>query len=463
MGGGIVKERFTLEITDNETKAYIIYNHSLEDLDLANRESLIRETLTFLNQKGIVHGIKKNLFNAAIVNGVRYLIAEGTPAIDGKDAEVRLYQLQEVRPEVREDGKVDYYELKLINRVTAGNWLGERIEATDGIPGKTVYGSTIKPVKGKTIPLNYDKNSVKEVYENGKTTLFAKINGAVNYTNGKLNVSNFLEVNEVGIPTGNIKFDGYLTVKGTVCDGFSVEATKDIEINSSLGLGNPKSIISTGGSIYIKGGISSKTRVFVKAAKNVFIKFLDNVDVYCGGTAHIGYYCLNSNIEAKEIFFDAPNGKIIGGNLKADIRIAAPFIGSESERKTIIEVKGFNRQGLIESLEALLRKISELKTDQQRLRSAISTLNSGSNNVSQKNELSELSDKLYKLNEQIKNLEEERKNIANYLRTRGEGEIIAQKKIFPNCTLILSNNVVGITEPTIAVDMYVVNGEIKYL
>jgi len=47
-----------------------------------------------------------------------------------------MYELEEPRPEIREDGKANYYELKLINKVKAGDWLGERIDATEGFPGK---------------------------------------------------------------------------------------------------------------------------------------------------------------------------------------------------------------------------------------------------------------------------------------------------------------------------------------
>lgn len=461
---GELRERISIEVSPNNTSATATFNLPDSELNIDKRPLLIKELYTVLEQKGIIYGKNTDKLNGELNSGVPYLVAQGAAPVEGTDAVVSMYQLQESKPEVRDDGRVDFYELKLINRVKVGDWLGERIEATDGIPGKSVKGDEIKPIKGKTIQLQYDKNSVQEVYNNGKTTLFSRFNGAVSYANGKISVSNHLEISgDVGLSTGNIKFDGYLTVKGSICDGFSVEATKDIEINSALGLGSIKSVVSTGGSIYIKGGISSKSRVEIKAARNVFIKFVDNAKIYCGGIAHIGYYSLNSEITSKELILDASNGQIIGGCVKAEIRVSSPIIGSEIERKTIIEVVGFNRQAMIEALEDLLHKMSQMKTEQQKLKAYLSSADTALMNQFQKKEYNDASERLYLIRDDIKNLEDERKNIAEYLKTHGEGEIAAAKKIHPNCTLILKGVTNDITSAAPAVTYYFQDGEVKQL
>ena len=133
--------------------------------------------------------------------------------------------------------------------------------------------------------------------------------------------------------TGNIKFDGCVTIMGTVADGFYVEATKDIEINGALGLGNIKGITSHEGNIYIRGGIAAKNHVEIKAKKDVFIKFLDNVTVKCGGAAHIGFYCINSNVYAKEVYIESFRGNIIGGRVYSQIKISVPILGSALEKE----------------------------------------------------------------------------------------------------------------------------------
>ena len=461
---GELKERITIEISPGNSSATASFNLSNEELDISKRQNLLKELYSLLEQKGIIFGIKSDHLNGELHSGVPYMVAEGILPVDGTDAVIKMYELQEAKPEIREDGRVDYYELKLINRVNAGDWLGERIEATEGIPGKSIKGEPIKPIKGKTLQLIYDKNSVQEIFNNGRTILYSRFNGAVSYANGKISVSNHLEISgDVGLSTGNIKFDGYLTIKGSVGDGFSVEATKDIEINSVLGLGSVKSITSTGGSIYIKGGISPKGKAEIKAAKNVFIKFVDNANITCGGIAHIGYYSLNSNIHAKEVVLDASNGQIIGGYIKADIRISAPIIGSEIERKTVVEVSGFNRQAMLEALEGLLRKISEFKTEQQRLKQLVSTADTSKMNQFQKKEYNDMNERLYSIREDIKNLEDERKNIAEYLKAHGEGEIAVTKRVHPNSTLIIKGQINEITSTALAATFYFQDGEVKQL
>lgn len=461
---GELRERITLDMAPDNFSATATFNLSKEDLDPDKRQGIMKELHTLLEQKGIVFGIKNDFFTDELHSGIPYSVAEGIRPVDGNDAVIKMYEMQDAKPEVRDDGRVDFYELKLINRVNAGDWLGERVEATDGIPGRSVKGELLKPVRGKTLQFAYDKNSVQEVYHNGRTVLYSRFNGAVSYINGKISVSNHLEISgDVGLSTGNIKFDGYLTIKGSVGDGFSVEATKDIEINSTLGLGSIKSVISSSGSIYIKGGISPKNKAEIRAAKNVFIKFVDNANITCGGIAHIGYYSLNSNIRAKEVVLDASNGQIIGGNIKADIKISAPIIGSEIERKTVVEVSGFNRPAMLEKLEGLLRKISELKSEQQRLKQLVSSADTSKMDPVRKKEYNDASERIFFIRDDIKNLEDERKNIAEYLKAHGEGEIAAAKRIHPNSTLIIKGQINEVTSTTLAATYYFQDGAVKQL
>jgi len=462
---GVLKDRIVIEIFNNDLAAAVTYNLSKEELEPRNREKLIRETLAKLSEAGVVFGINKELFSGEIICGKQYPIAEGIPPIHGTDSIIKMYEMEEAKPTVHEGGKVDFYDLKLINRVKIGDWLGERIEATEGMPGTSVKGESIKPVKGRNFPLNYDKNSVQEIYYSTNTVLYSRINGAVNYSNGKVSVSNHLEIDgDVDLSTGNIKFDGYLTIKGTVFDGFSVEATKDIEINGDLGLGNVKEIVSTGGSIYIKGGISSKSRALVMAAKNVFIKFVDNADITCGGMAHIGYYCINSMINANNVILDSSNGQIMGGHIKAKVGISAPIIGTEMEKKTVIEVTGFDRKSMVGLLDSTLQKINTLKNEQQKLKQILAYFEEqGQLNPVQRKEYNSTIEKMFNNKEEIKNLEEERKNISNYLKARGDGEISVSKKIYPNCTLILKDIVIDIPTTIMSPTYYIQDGDIKQI
>ncbi|MCX7921600.1 MAG: FapA family protein [Clostridia bacterium] len=461
---GRLKERIIIQTLDRDLKATIVYNLPKEELSAANREKLVIETMAKLKEKGIVFGIKKDFFAGEICSGVSYVIAEGAMPINGKDSVIKMYQIQEAKPEVEEDGTVNFYEIKLINRVKEGDWLGERIDATLGTPGQSVKGQPIKAGDGKTIALLYDRNTVVETPESQKTVLYSKINGAVSYVDGKVTVSNHLEIEgDVDFRTGNIDFDGYLTINGTVIDGFQVTATNDIEINGNMGISNVKGITSKNGSIFIKGGISSKGKVEIKAAKNLYTKFVDNATIKCGEAVYISSHCINSSIEAKEVIIDSSKGSIVGGNIKAQIKVVAPVIGSELEKKTVIEVAGFDRAALTAELADIIEKINYSKAEQQRVKSIMLRLEARDKlNPIQQKEYNNNFQRLLALREEVKELEVKKKNISHYLLTKGEGEVCATKKIYPNCVIVIKKNRIEITSLTLATSIYWHEEEIKY-
>lgn len=455
---GELKERIKLDVSPDGLTATITFNVPADELSPSFVQKLEQEIMSLLIKKGIVYGVNLGFLRDGLVAGKPYIVANGAAAVNGVDSVIKMYELLESKPEIRDDGKADFFDMRLINHVDPGDWLGERIEAIEGKSGKTVRGEEIKPVKGKTFALNYNRNSVKEVAEGGKTVLYSRLCGAVNYTNGKIGVSNHLEIDgDVGVITGNIKFDGCLTIKGTILDGFSVEATDDIEINSQYGLGNIKGLVSTNGSIYIKGGISTKEKVEIRAAKNIYVKFADNVRIICNETVHIGYYSLNSDICASDVVFDSMNGQVIGGHIRANIHFLVPYCGSDMERRTTIEVKGFNRQSLVSRLDEVFREIGMKKKEQQKIKLQSSEM-SGRGISS-----AALSDRLYKLREEIKSLEEERKRIAVYLKTKGDGEIAITRRLYPNCSIILGGMHAKAPPDVYAVTFYLKDGEIKQM
>ena len=217
---GEFRNKIHLGISDDALTANIIFYMTKEELSAIPGDKLKSTVVALLRDNGVVFGVNLDFPDGGPEPFRPYTAARGIPAEDGRDAIIRMYELTEAKPKVSESGRVDFYEMKLINRVKPGDWLGERIEATDGKPGKNVRGEEIAPVKGKSAPLDYDKKTVEEIRTKTKTTLVSKINGAVNYVDGKISVSNHLEIDgDAGVATGNIKFDGYVTIHGTINDG----------------------------------------------------------------------------------------------------------------------------------------------------------------------------------------------------------------------------------------------------
>lgn len=462
---GVVKERIIIELSEDELRAYLTLCVEDEEISGRGKADLFKEILTKLSEKGVTFGVKNSVLLSKLVNNQPILIAEGIAPINGEDSVVKIYEMNEVKPEVKEDGNVDHYELNLINRVNAGDWLGERIDPKEGTPGRTVKGNVILPAKGKSYPLFYDRNTVKEVYENGKSTLYALINGAVHYDGDRISVSNHLEItSNVDFKTGNIDFDGFLTVKGSIEDSFSVAASKDIEILGDFGLGSVKDIVSNEGSIYIKGGIAGKNKAVIRSKKDIYTKFVSDTTIICDGSVHIGFYCLNSSIKAKEVILDSPKGQIIGGTIQADIKVVASIIGSSSEKRTYISVAGFDRNTLKANLEKLAVDIEKTKTELARAKQEVSVYSNTSGLTREQiNAYERIKDRFFEIRDKLRHLDDERKTVTGYLRTHGEGEVSVLKKIYPNSVLEIKRIIKEIYKPVLSTSYYVQDGQIKEL
>jgi len=454
-----IKEKVVVEVSGDELRAYITLNVDKSELE---GPDIIKEIVRKLNEKGVIYGIKKDALLSLYTNQP-ILIAEALLPEAGLDSQNKVYQLKEVRPEIKEDGNVDHYELNLINMVQKGDWLGEKILATEGKEGRNVRGNPLKPMSGKNYPLLYDKKTVKEVVEGGKSTLYAMSNGAVFFQGDSIGVSNHLEIKQnVGVKTGNVDFDGYLTVQGTIEDNFSVASTKDIEILSEYGVGNVKEILSHEGSIYIKGGIVGKGKTIIRCKKNLYIKYVADADIFCNGSVHVGFYCLNSNITAKEVILDSMKGQIMGGTINAEIRVVSAIIGSASEKKTNICVKGFDRNTYKEILNELSQKSEVLKVEINQYKQRISIFsNSLDGGKTKKEEYDRLNQKYNDLKVILQENEENKKNMMNYLRTKGEGEITILKKAFPNTILEIKKIQKEISKSVLRVSYYYNEGTIK--
>lgn len=456
---GELKQRVAVEISPDGFKAFVTLAVTPEELAYENRRKLKDEIVAKLAMEGVLFGIKEDVLLGSLENGQKTPVAEGRLPQNGKDCEIRMYEVKEPKPLVHADGSVDHYELNLINHVTKDEWLGERIEATPGEPGRNVKGVEVPPVPGKTIQLQYDKTTVYEVTQGNKTILYSLIGGAVNHKDGKISVSNHLEINgNVDFSTGNIEFDGCVTIKGTIDDNFIVVADGDIEVLDEYGIGSVRSLESRKGSIYIKGGISSRNKIKVRAARNVFVKYAANAEIEAGELVHIGYYCINSDITAKEVLVDSSKGQIIGGVITAEARVVANTIGTPSEKRTHIIVRGINKEKIRIRLEDIT---ADLQLKRERLIQLKNDIASASNNKAGPREIENLKEELADINRKIKMQEEEKKALGVYLRIHGDGEVVVQRKIYPNCMIEIKGSCKEISQACNAMVFYASDGELK--
>lgn len=433
-------QRIEIILSNDRYTARVKLN--ISDDELADISKIYTEIMRELPRRSINYGLLNIEIMSNINNKEPFVVAQGKMVVNGKDSEIKMYKLKNSKPEIKDDGKVNFYELNLINYVNEGDWLGERTDPTLGENGLTVTSEVINPKPGKLIPLFYDGKTVGAEKKGNITFLYAKISGAVHYENGKISVSNFLEIKEnVDFKTGNVKFDGYITVKGSIDDNFIVIASEDIEILGEFGVGSVKEINSTRGNIYIKGGIAGRSKAYIKSTKNIYSKFISDANIVCDETLHIGYYCINSNILAKELILESMSSQIIGGSINVSNKIVVGTIGSTSEVRTYIKIIGFDKE--------------KYKSDLLQLEKEINSLKNYINNSSDV-------ERIYEYKKELVKKEAKKVNFINCLKQKGEGDIIAYKTVNKNTIIVIKDKSLIVNEKLYNVIIYYENGEIKY-
>ncbi|MFE8702540.1 DUF342 domain-containing protein [Cytobacillus sp. FJAT-54145] len=438
---GEMKPLVHLMVSKDKMIAKIRLNSTQAELE-ENREKLISTILETLHNGGVKEGINVSVLHDELKVMKDITIAEGTEPQNGKDAEIIYFKLSDRKPTIREDGKADYYDMNFIDEVKKGTWLGEKTPPTEGTPGKTVTGEVLHPRNGKNKNFIYDRKTVGLFEEDGKSILRALVDGVVSFHGGKIAVGDHLIIEgDVGVETGNIEFDGSVTVKGIINTGYSVTATKDISVLGEMGVSGIKSITSKGGDIFIKGGVFGKGNSIIKAAKNIFVKHANECFLEAGEDINIGYYSIGSVLKGKNIITDMKQGKIIGGSIEAKGKVVTAILGNKMERKTIIQVEGFDRQELERDLEDILLNYKEKIINLETLKRKLDVFESFIHqlNPAQSSQYEEIKEEFEKELLELTSIDENRKSIMSLLETKGEGQVSIHEAAYPETLLQIKN------------------------
>lgn len=456
---GVEREKINVKISRDKLEAYVILNMAPEKLRKEARIELIQKVLDALIKAGVTYGINMDSLKGDLRPNEPILIAQGLKPVHGRDSIIKMYEIHEPKPTVIDHGKVNYYDLNLIQKVQAGDWLGERIDPVPGIPGRSVLGTELQPDEGISLPLHYDPSSVEMVREDGKDVLYALKTGAVYYLGDSIAVYDVLELKgNVDFNTGNIDFNGYVSIKGSVEENFSVRAGKDIEISGEYGIGGVNTIESLEGNIYIRGGIAGKNRARIICKKNLYVKFLSDVEVICEGSVFVGFYIRNSVIRARQVVVDSPRGQIVGGIIHADIKVECADIGNWMGTRTQIIVRGFNRNNLQNRIEELKALVKDKKDQLEKLKLLLKKpdIKGMDSSIHHKTR-----NALHQVQEEIKNLEAERQSLVGFVKTPGEGAVIVKKRIYPRVRLVIQDQVLEVGEEATASTFVVRDGMVQ--
>ena len=261
------------------------------------------------------------------------VVAKGKEIIQGKDAyiEYAFNTDNHIRPTIREDGSVDFFNLNTISHCRTGQVLATIIPEVPGQKGRNILGEELEPRAVKSTLFHFGRNI--EVSEDN-LRLISKVNGHVTLVDDKVFVSDILEVENVDNSTGNVDFEGSVQINGNVISNFTVTAKGNVIVNGVV----EGAVIVAGGDIIIARGMNGMGKGKLEAGGNIVAKFLENVDVSAEGYIQTESI-LHSTVSAgKYIEVDGKHGFITGGHVIAAEKLGVKTLGSEMGASTVVEV-----------------------------------------------------------------------------------------------------------------------------
>lgn len=315
---------------------------------------------TLLEQNGIRYGIIQSALKR-IIDGQIYnqpvMVASGNPAVDGVDGyyEYKFSHNKDSKPQVKEDGSVDYWSVNSIHSVTAGDVIAVYHPPVQGSDGTNVRGVPVLAKRGKDQAMLKGKGFVRS--EDG-LTYTAEIDGKIEMQGDRVMV---LAIHEVGgdadISTGNIDFRGDVVIHGNVENGIVINATGSITIDGTV----EACTLKAGKDIILRRGMLGGHKASVKTKGNIFAKFFENTSIEADGNIQADVM-MNCEVDCKgKITLTGRRASIIGGEVHALEGIEVMSLGNDAETKTYIYV-GADPE-MHTRLAMLEKKIAEVKEE----------------------------------------------------------------------------------------------------
>lgn len=419
----------------------------------------VAKVMDELDRCSVTHGIDRNaieesvnLVNTAKEAIVDVVIATGKKPRDGTDAPVKFHfstAAPEIAFKILPDGKIDYKKEAPIKMVKRGDLLATLGEATAGENGYCVDGRVLAANPG-SVELILEGENVRKGEDD--RSFYAEADGMISFHENILSVFPHYHVNsDVDMKSGNINFNGSVTVLGTVRSGFEVRATGDIFVINSVEAAS----ISAGRDIRVNGAIVGGGGTVVKAGRNVFVGHVQNATIEAEGDITVVRSVMHSSIYStgKVILHDG-NGSIVGGVVHALKGIESMSIGSpmgtqtevvvgsdflvQRKKQELVDIAAFH-QCNVDKIDIVLRPLMDIVKKGIPLGSE------------KKRRLTTIVEKRKKIVKQLAIIKQKTDYIANVAASAGGGDIHVQRTLYPDVLIKMGNVTFKTTEERRAV------------
>lgn len=420
------------------------------------------EIKTDLNMKKITYGIDEAAIEKFISEPEymkKIVIAKGLQPVQGHDAVIdyKFNTDRKAKPQLNEDGTVDFHRLNNISNVQVGDILAVLTPEDMGTPGKDVFGAVVMPRKVNRLALRYG-NGI-QISEDG-CTLTSLVDGHVTLDGDRVSVSNVYDVPaDVDNSTGDIEFNGGIEVKGNVRTGFKLRARGNIEIHGVV----EGAIIIADGDVILHRGVQGMGRCQIIAGGNLVSKFIESANVAVNGYIETDTI-LHSQVAAKgDIYVRGKNGNIIGGNVRSTTLIEATCIGSPMGTTTNVEVG--NDPAIMDKMNNCKKEIMEKTKEKDTLTQSIAMfkkkLELGKLDKTKLPQMQTTAKNILALEEAIAKLTEEYEKYSKKLSSNKNAKINIVKTIYQGCKVTVSGDYILIHEEYAHCSFKKDNAEIK--
>ena len=326
------------------------------------------QLLGFLNNANVSFGIDQEMLARLAdspIYGRPVKVATGTPQQQGTPGYYEyLFDTNFNRkPTIRPDGTADYMSIKTIETVQEGDVIATYHPAVQGSRGMSVRGQILEPKPVRDLPpligRGFDRSSDNLTYT-------AKITGKIEVNQGKILVSPVHEVQgDVGIETGNIKFNGDVIVHGGVHDGAVIDAAGNVIIHGLI----EDCDIRAGKDLFLLSGIKGNEKTVIDCKGSITAQFVEYAIITCSGNITADYFFKSKISCDGHIELNGNNASIIGGYVSAVQGVEVNDIGNSFGTITNVSV-GVDVERAAE-YEMLAKKIMALTANVQKIKKGI--------------------------------------------------------------------------------------------
>lgn len=340
------------------------------------------EVITAAKDSGIIRGVSKKRIKRLIDElkvaepgvVIEDVIAKGLPIRNGKNSRIiplvpnALERI--LRPQSKDNAKVDMRDLGEIICVESGTPISRRIAPTVGRNGYTVTNTPLESEPGEWIA--FKPGSGTRVSDDDENVLVAEINGMPKFKDEQMWVDDTFICKGCNVGTGNINYDGAVLVNGDVTEKMKIVATGDVTINGFV----DSASIQAGGDIIITEGAmgkvnenSSEYATSLIAQGSIHVQHGQGLDIMCNGNVTVGRQLAHSRVICRGSVIvgpiDNPDGNLFACEIQGQDAIRAGTLGAISGSTLSIDFSsGFN--ALAEKKEQLEEMVLQIQRNFQR-------------------------------------------------------------------------------------------------